>query len=321
MSNSIRLNHITVLRSIAITLVVFFHCICIYTTNWCMLGEPKTVCWQPVADIFYAIHMPLFTLISGYLYIHIRKQGRYNSWRTFLKKKCLRILVPLVIWGIFECIIDLDNDFSQLLNGPLHLWFLRFIMEAFIITRIFDKHFINNRVTIIFLFIAVFGASRCFHTSQACHLYYLLTYYPYFVLGLILREFEQTYYLSQLKFRDLFIYTIASFFFLILAYITCRFMVPYISVIFLASLLYTLVHAPIPSSLPNWCYSYDKCSMGIYLMHHPIIWNIAKYPDSREFMYSHPVTAPIVLFILVTALTWLLSYTINKNRYLKIILG
>ena len=107
-----RLNFIVVLRCIALLFVIFGHSICMYTTKWDAVSSETCSLWQNVVDIIYLFHMPLFSLIAGYVYIHVRKYGRYDSFPVFFKKKTKRILIPFVIWGVIECCVDLGGGKS-----------------------------------------------------------------------------------------------------------------------------------------------------------------------------------------------------------------
>ena len=62
--------------------------------------------------------------------------------------------------------------------------------------------------------------------------------------------------------------------------------------------------------------SLDRHSMGIYIVHHIVIWFILVYSiDGVEFMKEHYIIAPVLLFFVVFSLSWVLTSLINSNDY------
>ena len=51
--------------------------------------------------------------------------------------------------------------------------------------------------------------------------------------------------------------------------------------------------------LSKWIISLDKASMGIYLIHHPIIWNLVKYSQTQSILAEHYILAPIIVTAVV----------------------
>jgi fucose 4-O-acetylase-like acetyltransferase len=89
-----RINEITVAQSIAITLVVYGHCMPRATNN------PEWLVWQE--SFIYSFHMPLFMFISGYLFIFSSVGKPLLSGRIYLAyvlKKAQRLLMPYLCLG------------------------------------------------------------------------------------------------------------------------------------------------------------------------------------------------------------------------------
>ena len=75
-------------------------------------------------------------------------------WREFrVYEKMLMEFVPFLIWGIIECTIDMGMTYKYILVGPLHIWYLRFLMEDFLIRRLLDKWIVNNPILPILLIV------------------------------------------------------------------------------------------------------------------------------------------------------------------------
>lgn len=77
MQNKVRFNDISILRVSAMLMVVFYHCLCPYSI-WdgsdFYIGFHVPI-WDVVDGMLLQIHLPIFFLISGYLYGYKRNLG------------------------------------------------------------------------------------------------------------------------------------------------------------------------------------------------------------------------------------------------------
>lgn len=178
-----RLDFIVLLRCLALFLVVVGHGLCTYSPAWRAHVVPiDNALWRNLVGIIYQIHMPIFSLISGYVYFYIRKKGGYDSPRLFIKKKIKRILIPLLTFGFIECTFDLEFNYSSILEGPLHLWYLNFLLKCFVVTYIYDRWILKSP-WIVFPLIVILVVERqvlsIFFTDEN-----FFRLYPYFLLGI-----------------------------------------------------------------------------------------------------------------------------------------
>ncbi len=110
-----RLSFIDALRGFGIFCITFGH------AKSCM----------PLKMYIYSFHVPLFFLISGYLF-----NGNKQPIGTYIKKKTMALLVPFLMWDVLSSVIDLlwKADFKETIkamltiNGELcwnsPIWFL-----------------------------------------------------------------------------------------------------------------------------------------------------------------------------------------------------
>ena len=93
-----RKDSIIILRAIAIILVIIGHTLTRYRADFSM-----SLSVRPFVDIIisliYAVHIPLFFTISGYL-------NHSQPYRNYLWKKVLRILVPFVVFSLLKLIFS-----------------------------------------------------------------------------------------------------------------------------------------------------------------------------------------------------------------------
>lgn len=220
------------------------------------------------------------------------------------------MFIPLLIWGFFECTIDLGRDYSSLLSGPLHLWYLTFLLKSFLITYIYDgllikKPYIIIPIICIFLIIKLF-----FYSGQ-----FFITYYPYFLLGIGLENFT-----SKSSFNKRFVYFSLGCSSILYFISSLSINIVVFAMLFNACLFLFFYVSKFPP-IPRLINSIDKSSMGIYLMHHPIMWNFVATDWGRNYLIKYQYITPILLIIFTFLITWFISYLLIKTKYLKFIIG
>lgn len=98
-----KLTYISILRSLSILVVVFFH---VYQYMYVPAHFPETV--QMYHDAYFwfnqcvgiNIAMPMFTLIAGFLFSYLYDKGKYQELLPLIKKKAMRLLLPYFVFGI-----------------------------------------------------------------------------------------------------------------------------------------------------------------------------------------------------------------------------
>ena len=144
--------YIDVLKAFSILLVVLGHCIQYgagkeYTADGAFFANP-------VFLFIYSFHMPLFMLISGYLFAFSCKN---KTWFKLLVAKAKQILIPLCGWCVVSTVIDtikiicglsdasfgfvwlIKDLYANLKGGPWFLWAMWCGVIAVIFVRFFLK--------------------------------------------------------------------------------------------------------------------------------------------------------------------------------------
>ncbi|MBC8413708.1 MAG: acyltransferase family protein [Nitrospira sp.] len=176
---------IHIAKGIGIILVVIGHCHL----------KPSPTYWAEIRTIIYFFHMPLFFILSGYLYSH----GKY-SYSSLMKNKVKRLIYPFIsIAGSFFLIKYVAGQFITLWNpiniesiyalliDPMHsfmplLWFLHALFLIFAIYPL-ARLFLSN-LSIMFLLLAI----NFFLGNDYLVFGRALSFMPFFVFGAILRE-------------------------------------------------------------------------------------------------------------------------------------
>lgn len=69
-------------------------------------------------------------------------------------------------------------------------------------------------------------------------------------------------------------------------------------------------------------HSLDKNSLGIYILHHCLIWIVLLYvPGVKTLMCCYQYVAPFILFIAVFMASFALAYFMNTNHYTAQLIG
>lgn len=311
------LSFISYLRVFAMLLVAFYHCFYCYVgwknTNY---SSPLDVnCWTIASNLSY-IHVPLFLLIAGYVYAYNRFfLSKYSSLRLFIVKKSKRIIVPYIFWGGILVLVQ-NRSIVQFFDGIAHLWFLFVIFECYIVFRFLDFVFTNTKLNVIWLcllLIYLFISDGNHVKNSIFSLDAFLHYFPYYMAGILCCNLKIIRLNKAISCVCLPIWGIT--------WLIClkkgSFISP-ISLLLLISLLSCASHVcnkekVIISSL-------DKYSMGIYIIHQPLLQELSLLPIVRDFRDVHFYTYPILAFVIIVLLSFLLSVGVKKTR-LSFLLG
>lgn len=190
------------LRVIATLLVVIGHATRMFTAQGVYHDSiQENLILTKITGIIYSFHMPLFFLISGYVYgICLNKGGVYNSFLPFIKKKSQRLLLPYYFWGILYvapimvCLSITTLPYHTFVYQGIvlglncrHLWFLFTLFEIFVVVHVLvltSKKFgfflvaIPVLLSIAFVIRYIPNVPRTFQLASFCD------YSFYFVCGL-----------------------------------------------------------------------------------------------------------------------------------------
>lgn len=130
---------------------------------------------QVLWNFAYSFHMPLFIMISGFLFYLTRINSSKWSYWPMMKEKMIRFGIPFVVWTIFAMVlksvfssdverpttISFSEFFNAILypyNGPMReFWFLGVIIWMFALFAIW-KILLRNTISIVLtsLFLVAF---------------------------------------------------------------------------------------------------------------------------------------------------------------------
>lgn len=319
-------NDISMMRVFAMLLVVLYHCFCPYTPIWD--GTPYAVgfhvpLWQVIDSMLAQIHLPIFFLISGYLYGFKAIRGGYSNTRKFVRDKVIRVLLPYVIVGLFLCLLQ-DRDFVQMLNGVSHLWFLLVIFECYMLGKVVEPtlRWKAKNQSLLFVAIIIFAVFVPYHISgiRILGISLLLKYFPLYMMGMIG---------ACIKFQEVIQYRRRVSLFFVFSTVALLLQQMFLrhpalsNMIGMAVVLsfFACMRTLLVGTLPVWKKSLDKCSMGIYIVHHILIQEMNMVSCFHEMAASHYYIYPIIQFIVIILASWGFVALCRKNKYSKYVLG
>lgn len=324
-SNKQYFNDISVLRVMAMLMVVFYHCLCPYSiwdgTNY-FIGFHVTA-WDMIDGMLLHVHLPIFFLISGFLFGVKRNVGGYNDVSKFIQGKVLRVLVPYIIVGIFLCILQ-QRDFTQMMDGISHLWFLLVIFECYMLGKLLEGIlWMSDKKKKMLIAIAVIFFLLLSHRFYAIHVLgisRLMIYFPYYFIGMLICKVDFSGLRNFRKCQLSLILLLVALFALEHIFFSKRLLTAALGMCIVFS-TFSYFRSLDIKSLPGWVKSLDKCSMGIYIVHHILIQEINGVTCFYDMAVTHYYIYPITQFLVITMLSWGFVALCRKSKYSKYILG
>lgn len=249
--------------------------------------------------------------------------GGYDDTVKFIKGKWQRVLMPYIIVGAFLCLLQ-HRNIGQMLNGISHLWFLLTIFECYLFGRVVEPvlHMTEHKrqclIAILILFIIL--APYRLPSIRFLSLSQFVSYFPFYLIGMLASKVNFGIF-AKYKSKMLTLIILLVLLFALQQVYIKRGLITVFFGISLVSMMFAYARLLNIPELPSWLISLDKCSMGIYIVHHIIIQELITMGVFRSLATDYYHIFPCVLFIVVTMTSWMITWATKKNRYSKYILG
>ena len=332
-----RLPYVSLLRVIAMILIVIYHSLCFYIDIWWFFPSKKEVLWCYFAIPIVIVGLSIFVFISGFLfgYLYFEKK-KYRNSLSFWVGKFRRLIIPYIFWGgIMVLLMPIALQWINMFTGVAHLWFLMVLFELFVIVYIYilvdsliDKgkknsmQFFYDMITFCLSFIIIYvWKNYSTHHSFMCitnTLYYL----PFFMGGFFFAKYGY-YVINEIKYTLIFfIVGLSSLFVLSI----CGFLVgdtlyriP--SLIVDICLLLIVRRYCISNLIPQIVYNLDQNSMGIYIFNQFIVFIILLFQPVNLYLRFHSYIGPFFIFSISFLIPWLLSSLFSRCKYVSWMIG
>ena len=179
--------YLDIVKGFAIILVVYGHCIDYYSDEYI---SGNLFYSDELHKIIYSFHMPLFMLVSGYLFYGSVVR---HSWRHNLKTRFSKLLLPVVLWNtLYLAILNTVNLLNgkpvpwgeELLSYTSALWFLWAIFWCSLIVMAVSRWFHDN----IAVYVALLCVMLFIPGLYGINMYVYM--YPYFIVGYLWNKYR-----------------------------------------------------------------------------------------------------------------------------------
>lgn len=330
MINKIKINQqIVNIRFLAILLVVLGHSIIIFDPNWeIFTSNNSSVTLFYLKQIINLIQMPLFFVISGFLFFYTINNPKIQ-FKKFFQKKILRLLVPFLIFGIFyllpmRLLVGYSgyqshglpyNILVNILYGQDngHLWFLPTLFLSFMLAYPLFKFLKTNKKIDLLIIISAL-ALALFMTFLPTYLGRLCEYFVWFVLGYFLNKYHISKHLNSYKKYILLLITVILTIVILSQQFNFLYLTRILSIVCGIGMVLTIFKF-MPQNNNKLVTDISNASFGIYLLHSPMIYFVFKYlPDIL------PIAIVLINFVGLGGLAYGLTKLIKKTP-LKFIIG
>ncbi len=326
---------IVYIRVVATLMVVFYHCLCFYTPIW-PLTNVRVNEYYVLADFLNSIDMPAFVFISGYLYSYLKlEKGKYQDNKAFVVNKVKRLLIPyLLLAGLLVLLGEITRPI-RILYGTSHLWFLLMLFEVFVFMQLTQRFwqrlsFPASLTLCVVTYVVCPYLPGLLPDAMYHYVDKFLNFLPKFYVGMfchqhllpIMRQknWSNTVWLSSLL-LVLLLVAVVSYFSTMDPFPCSRNLRWVFAIIFLILALGWMDSRSDSIHISGWMSSFDRNSLGIYLIHHILLWETWRHNAAfRTFITEDVLIAPLVVFVIVLALSWALAALINRSP-LRFIIG
>lgn len=183
-----RVKHIDYMKACAIILVVLGHAI---TYQWnekdCELGIRIAI------ELIYAVHVPLFFVIAGFL-------CHPKEWRGYIQGKIFRLLIPYYVFAslkiLYSIVVSSDFSHTSTLVGQIielifygtSYWFCYSLFEMYLLAPVFwkkDIRMFSEVIIVLVIFNTIISSMRIEITNMfqiGKTIYYII----FFIFGMSL---------------------------------------------------------------------------------------------------------------------------------------
>ena len=212
MSYTNRNRYVDSAKGIAIFLLLWGHCI-----QSCVVNSGIDFFENTVFQVIYSFHMPLFMLISGYLFFYSFSK---RDLPDLLTRRTQSLLQPILLSSVLRYLLidvfsgKLPNDITPVFNELWakyipSLWFLWSVLAASLVVAIVCKKCKNPWVQgALLLVLMPFVA---FFPNATMNVFV----YPYFVIGFLFAKYKEKVpqFAGRLKYLSLLLFPVLACFY------------------------------------------------------------------------------------------------------------
>ena len=334
MDNTKRFDEISIMRVLAMTMIVAFHSMCFYNGRWAKVGAIVIPFWTKASTLLDVVDLNMFVFISGYLYGYLYiYRNKYRQPSEVIVNKAVRLLLPYCFWGILMVIIWPWNTWKNLLYGVGHLWFLLMLFEVFTLTVIlqllnaqrFKFTLWRGVVLIVIGYLLWYVSFKYVNPNDFLCLTRTLYYFPAFMIGYVCAKIRIGWLLPNWAY-------IGFPFVLLVLYVFVwhRFPLPYGLVTLVRSVCAYVICIDLLIILSKTIMSdrsraviqkLERLSMGLYIFNQIAMDIVFTTPVLHRWFEMNWIVGPFFLFLIGFFPPLFLSYVFNRYKFLSWTIG
>ena len=176
--------YLDIVKGVAVFLMLWGHCI------QCCSNKEFDFYTNGLFKFIYSFHMPLFMLVSGYLFFYSCEKRTLSELLTRRTHSLLQPIIMCSILNYFLTIVLSQRTLSSIVDGPWIntlsiLWFLWSTLSASIVVGISVK--VTNKPALQILFIILGFAAVYFFPNCQLNLFM----YPFFAAGYLFSKYHE----------------------------------------------------------------------------------------------------------------------------------
>lgn len=334
-----RINAISYVRVVSMLLIVTAHCMCYYHINssW-PFHTTGNVAYTEICDLLTFFGVSSFVIISGFLYQHSRiSHNKAKQWIIgLIVKKSKRLLVPYLFWGIVQFFLFPTFTLGTLITGNLHLWFLLMLFNVTVLYGIIDNIILTNEnlwtawVGGVILLVISFAIYPLFikYISSGTNILCInnsMAYFPLFVGGALSCKYLKRYPKLLLQLANSFCWIFSLLLMLVLYFFSRMGKHEYVfllgSRIMLLFFILLLITRYRDCNINRNVVKLDIWSMGVYIVHHIIIWILLSNTIVSSFMDEHVILGPLMMIMIVFSSSLWITSVLLSNEFFKKTIG
>ena len=240
----------------------------------------------------------------------------------FTKDKFIRVMLPYFIVGIIIVVVQ-KIPVKSLFYGISHLWFLMTIFECYLFGRIIDfvlrTEYKWRIILLLICCLVITFQEKITVNMWGLTIRQFCQYFPFYLIGMIFgtmnfKKNKSSYYECAVMICSL----------LLMIATACNNKsdetLRFLGLLFCCSVFLFLRNFS-GITLSSSMKSLDKCSMGIYIVHHILIQEMNGIDCFHALMTEHYILYPLMQFFVITFVSWYIVVLLKKNSFAKYVVG
>lgn len=334
MEKKTRFDEISVMRVLAMTMIVAFHSLCFYNGRWVKVNALFIPFWYKMSCFLDVIDLNMFVFISGYLYGYLYiYRNKYHHPSEVILLKARRLLIPYFFWGIPMAIVWPWNTWTKLLYGIGHLWFLLMLFGVFTLTVILQllnaqRVKFTGRIGILLIVTGyLFGLffSKFIYGGEFLCINKILYYFPAFMIGYVCAKVRIGWFLPNWSYIILPFAMLGLFIFIWypipLPYTLNLLIRTGLAYFICIEILIILSKSTLSERARRVIQTIERLSMGLYIFNQIVMDIVFITPVLHQWFEEHWMIGPFLLFPIGFFPPLLLSYIFNRYKRLRWTVG